>query len=105
MFLVSPLELQGGDCMNGLEIFGMLRQQVADAVAAHTAPNLTPLPISPWVAMSALQKSIRRGDEEIALRAAATLIQQSPDRLWRRLGVGAFEDIGVADLETAFLVI
>jgi hypothetical protein len=54
--------------------------------------------------MSALQKSIRRGIEEIALRAATTLLQQSPDRLWRRLGIAAFEDISVADLDTAFLV-
>jgi hypothetical protein len=46
-----------------------------------------------------MQKAIRRGQEEIALRAAATLLRDSPDRLWRRCGVTAFEDIGVADLE------
>ena len=49
--------------------------------------------------MSLMQKAIRRGREEIALRAAATLLRDSPDRLWRRCGVTAFEDIGVADLD------
>jgi replication-associated recombination protein RarA len=34
------------------------------------------------------------------LRAAATLHNGSPERLWRRLGCIAFEDIGVADLNT-----
>src|ERR1700760_707097 len=57
-----------------------------------------PLNISPWLAMSLMQKAIRRGEHEIALRAAATLLRNSPDRLWRRCGVTAFEDIGVADL-------
>jgi hypothetical protein len=50
--------------------------------------------------MSALQKAIRRGHEQLALRAAATLLRISPERLWRRCGCIAFEDIGVADLDT-----
>jgi hypothetical protein len=58
-----------------------------------------PLNISPWLAMSLMQKAIRRGREEIALRAAATLLRDSPDRLWRRCGITVFEDIGVADLD------
>jgi hypothetical protein len=50
--------------------------------------------------MSLLQKAIRRGRKDLALRAAATLLHGSPERLWRRLGCIAFEDIGVADLDT-----
>ena len=50
--------------------------------------------------MSLLQKAIRRGHEELALRAAATLLRISPERLWRRCGCIAFEDVGVADLDT-----
>lgn len=57
-----------------------------------------PFDVSPWLAMSILQKAIRRGREDMALRAAATLLETAPDRLWRRLGIIAFEDIGVADL-------
>jgi len=55
--------------------------------------------VSPWVAMSALQKAIRRGREDIAFSAAATLLRDAPERPWRRIGCIAFEDIGVASLE------
>jgi hypothetical protein len=54
--------------------------------------------------MSLLQKAIRRGEERLALQAAATLLRDVPDRLWRRSGCIAFEDIGVADLDTVAIV-
>jgi hypothetical protein len=54
--------------------------------------------------MSLLQKAIRRGEERLALRAAATLLRISPERLWRRCGCIAFEDVGVADLDTVTVV-
>src|SRR5215212_5134335 len=54
--------------------------------------------------MSLMQKAIRRGEEDLALRAAATLLRDAPDRLWRRVACIAFEDIGVADLDAVFLV-
>src|SRR3954462_9545253 len=54
--------------------------------------------------MSLLQKAIRRGDEGYALQAAATLLRDSPERLWRRLGLIAFEDVGVAAPEAVHLV-
>jgi hypothetical protein len=60
--------------------------------------------ISPWVAMSLMQKAIRRGRKHLALRAAATLLRGSPERLWRRLGGIAFEDIGVGELQIVALV-
>jgi hypothetical protein len=65
----------------------------------HEHADFHPLDISPWLAMSLMQKAIRRGQEAIALRAAATLLRDSPDRLWRRCGVTAFEDIGIANLD------
>ena len=83
------------------------RQQVqlADAIFLYQPPQLyAPLNISPWVAMSALQKAIRRGHDELAQRAAVTLLGISPERLWRRCGAIAFEDVGVADLETVSMV-
>jgi len=58
---------------------------------------------SPWVAMSALQKAIRRGREDLALSAAATLLRDAPDKLWRRIGCVAFEDVGVACLDAVGL--
>ncbi len=63
------------------------RTQLADLVQDHAAnlPEYRPLNISPWLAMSLMQKAIRRGREELALSAAATLLHISPERLWRRL--------------------
>lgn len=43
--------------------------------------------------MSAMQKAIRRGREDLALSAAATLLRDAPDKLWRRIGCIAYEDV------------
>ena len=81
-------------------------QTLAVAVATYTAPTPAPLPISPWVAMSLLQKAIRRGRNDLAQRAAATLLHDTTrDRLWRRLGVIAVEDVGLGDLAAVRLVV
>jgi len=93
--------------MNGPHIFDHLRVELADEVASqrieqHEFPLLK---ISPWAAMSLLQKAIRRGQETWALRAVSTLLAISPERLWRRLGVIAFEDIGVGDFEAVSLTV
>jgi replication-associated recombination protein RarA len=52
-----------------------------------------------------MQKAIRRGREDLALRVAAALLRDSPERLWRRCGVIAFEDVGVADPTTTGMVV
>ena len=80
------------------------RPRLADTVAKSEPLARRPLRISPWVAMSLLQKAIRRGHEGLALHAAATLIENSPERLWRRCGGIAYEDVGLADIETLSLV-
>lgn len=79
------------------------RQRLAEAISQHSASSAIPLPISIWVAMSCLQKAIRRGRQDIALRAAATLLDVAPERLWRRCAGILFEDIGVADFPTISL--
>jgi hypothetical protein len=82
------------------DLFAQHREPLALSVyRPREQADFPALDISPWLAMSLMQKAIRRGREEIALRAAATLLPDSPDRLWRRCGVTAFEDIGVADLD------
>ncbi len=88
--------------MNGNHILELHRQQLAaDALRGEDSPpRFKPLNIDPWLAMSLMQKAIRRGREDLALGAAATLLKVSPHRLWRRLCVTAFEDIGVADFDT-----
>lgn len=67
-------------------------------------PTAEPLRISPWLAMSAMQKAIRRGDVDLATRAAATLLKSDPAKLWRRLVGIVFEDVGLGSLETIRLV-
>ena len=90
--------------MNGPEVLTDFRHRLAARVAAHETPRVEPLPVTPWLAMAALQKGIRRGRRDLATRAAATLLVEAPDRLWRRLGCIAFEDIGLADLDAVGLV-
>lgn len=90
--------------MNGPEILHLVRRDLQHAVARRSklpAPN--PMAASPWVAMSAIQKAIRRGREDVALSAAATLLRDAPERLWRRLGVIAYEDVGLASLDAVGL--
>ena len=90
--------------MNGPIILHKTREQLADEIFDYREPLPAPLKISPWVAMSCLQKAIRRGESDLAQFAAATLLLIAPDRLWRRCGAAAFEEIGVADLQTVSLV-
>jgi replication-associated recombination protein RarA len=48
--------------------------------------------------LSAMQKSIRRGDGLTAQRALRTLYQHDPSSTWRRLLIIAFEDVGIGAL-------
>ena len=90
--------------MNGPEILHVIRDELQQAVGLRGRP---PAPrsinASPWVAMSTMQKAIRRGREDLALGAAATLLRDSPDRLWRRIGCVAFEDVGIGCLDAVGL--
>jgi hypothetical protein len=52
-----------------------------------------------WIASSALQKAIRRGDTALAERAAFVLHREDCSATWRRLIAIAFEDVGPADLD------
>lgn len=73
--------------------------------ATRKSPPCEALPISPWVAMSAMQKGVRRGNVPLALGAAAKLLNSDPGKLWRRLSGIVFEDIGLADLDCIALVL
>ena len=64
-----------------------------DADAKHDA-----LTCNRWIASSALQKAVRRGDTAIACRAALTLHRDDSACAWRRLIAIAFEDVGAADI-------
>lgn len=53
-----------------------------------------PVTVDRWIAASMLQKSIRRGDVELAGRAAVTLHRMVGSTIWRRFVVIALEDVG-----------
>src|SRR5271168_254761 len=69
-FFRPPLP-QGGANVNGPEILHLIRHDLQGAVARQgKPPTPRPMDASPWVAMSAMQKAIRRGREDLALSAA-----------------------------------
>ncbi len=73
---------------------------LSEALAGVDEPTPpVPLAADRYVALSAMQKAIRRGDENLALRAAMNLMIGGPHAIWRRLGIIAFEDIGVANID------
>ena len=53
--------------MNGPNILNNAREQLADEIFSYREAIPAPLKISPWLAMSLLQKAIRRGESELAL--------------------------------------
>jgi hypothetical protein len=71
-----------------------------DPCPSASAPRPRPLAIDPWVASSLLQKAIRRGDPDLAERAAFTLSRHRGQGIWRRLIGIAFEDVGVGSVDT-----
>jgi hypothetical protein len=76
---------------------------IADLPPSTDDPR--PLSIDPWVASSLLQKSIRRGDADLAQRAALTLFRLRRSAIWRRFMVIAFEDVGAASVEALLTVV
>jgi hypothetical protein len=90
--------------VNGPEILHILRHELQHAVGRQgKPPSPRPMDASSWLAMSVLQKAVRRGREDLALNAAATLLRDAPDKLWRRIGCVAFEDVGIASLNAVGL--
>ena len=58
-----------------------------------------------YVAMSLLQKSVRRGELGLAWMAGRYLLAESPTALWKRLAIISLEDVGVADITTVTKVL
>jgi hypothetical protein len=77
---------------------------MSDVISMPTSTSKSCLTAEPlmadmWVAKSALQKSIRRGDAGTAQRAALTLLTQKSGPLWPRLMIIAFEDVGAGSAD------
>jgi hypothetical protein len=92
--------------VNGTDIRRSYRDKLAQEILDQP-PDLspaTPLNISPQLAVSLLQKAIRRGEHDLAQQATATLLMLAADRFWRRCVVIAVEEVGVADTKVVALV-
>lgn len=63
-------------------------------------PTIEPMQGDQWLLASAMQKAIRRGEVNTAMRAGYTLWNIDRQRFWRRLHIVALEDTGVADTES-----
>ena len=70
-----------------------------DLRRSASAARPRPLVIDPRVASSLLQKAIRRGEVDLAERAAFTLSRHRGQGIWRRLIAIAFEDVGVGSVD------
>jgi len=81
------------------DAFGPARERLACEMDSYSALPIKPIVADPWVISSLLQKSIRRGETEIAQRAALALVQVKGAAIWRRLMVIVFEDIGIGSLD------
>ena len=71
----------------------------SDSVGPRSRRRRRAAALRPWLAASALQKAIRRGDALTAGRAVRTLYRYDPRSAWRRLLVIAYEDIGIGALD------
>jgi len=81
----------------------LLEQLIDHAAEFDAPPNSFPDLPDKWIALSLLQKAIRRGDAPQALRAASYLYQLDYSVLWRRLVVIGWEDIGVGNSDLCFM--
>jgi hypothetical protein len=82
-----------------------MRISLERELAKPLRDQLRPIKVDAWIANSLLQKSIRRGDENIAQSAVLTFHASRGAAVWRRLVIIAFEDVGVADPETVEIAV
>lgn len=93
----SEEQLTNEDAMRG--VFQTARQQLEQAIAALPQPEFQPLAADQWIVASTLQKAIRRGDTDLAERAALAYLGMQGASVWRRLQVIAFEDVGAGSAD------
>ena len=74
-------------------------ERISDQLHRSDSIVDTPLQCDRWVASSVLQKSIRRGEVELAQRAACTIHALDRNAIWRRLIAIACEDVGAGDID------
>ena len=80
-------------------LFAFVLEQFAEEIDALDIPQPKPLEADGWITRSIMQKAIRRGMTDLALRAASTLVTTDRRTLWRRLLVTALEDLGIGEID------
>ena len=73
-------------------------QALVKASKEHERPKFKALP-NKWIARSAYQKLIRRGQVEEAMIAGMNLLHADPVGLWRAFSTIIVEDVGITDLD------
>lgn len=86
---------------NPLQILEELEQEMS---GCDFSASITALPGDKWLAASSMQKAIRRGHTDTALRAAMSLWLQDRRSFWRRAQTISVEDVGPASPETVVKV-
>ncbi len=81
------------------------RQRLAREIDSHSVLPNKPIAADPWIVSSLLQKSIRRGEREIAQRAAFTLFKLRGSAIWRRFMVIVFEDVGIGSADAVIMTV
>jgi hypothetical protein len=81
------------------DTLGAAKQRLAREIDSNSPLPSKPIAADPWIVSSLLQKSIRRGERELAERAALTFFHHKGAAVWRRLMVIAFEDIGIGSID------
>jgi hypothetical protein len=81
------------------DTLGAAKQRLACEIDPNSTVPSKPIAADPWIVSSLLQKSIRRGETEIARCAGLTLFKHRGSSVWRRLMVIAFEDVGIGSLD------
>ena len=80
-------------------LFDFVLLDLADELIAHEIPIPEPMRCDRYIARSALQKSVRRGEVQIAQNALANLMSTSASSIWRHLTIIAMEDVGAVGID------
>lgn len=87
---------------NPSQILNRIEQEMSGTDLSH---SVTALPGDKWLCSSVMQKAIRRGHTETALRASINLWAQDRRSFWRRLHVLSVEDGGIACADTVVKIL
>ena len=80
-------------------LFDLVLLDLADELRAHDVPAPQPMRCDRYIARSALQKGIRRGDVQIAQNALANIMATNVASIWRHLVIIAMEDVGAVGID------